>query len=100
CYRDFNYLEGEFTATMYSTFSMLFGFFMSPLVWVVILLLISLISKRPKRKKRTLIVAFILLFIFSNRFLLEMYARAWNVAPVRLEKGKTYSAAIVLGGFT
>jgi uncharacterized SAM-binding protein YcdF (DUF218 family) len=29
-----------------------------------------------------------------------MYARAWNVEPVRLEKGKTYSAAIVLGGFT
>lgn len=29
-----------------------------------------------------------------------MYARAWNIEPVPLEKGKVYSTAIVLGGFT
>ena len=29
-----------------------------------------------------------------------MYSRAWNVDPVSLEKGKVYSAAIVLGGFS
>jgi len=63
-------------------------------------MLVSLLSKKPKRKKRTLLIAFILLFIFSNRFLLEMYSRAWNVTPAVLEKGKTYRAAIVLGGFS
>ena len=29
-----------------------------------------------------------------------MYSRAWNVDPAPLEKGKVYSTAIVLGGFT
>ena len=85
---------------MYSFFSWLFGLFISPFNWIIALILISLLAKSAKRKKRALIAAFLILIVFSNKFLFEMYARAWNVAPVPLEKGKVYSAAIVLGGFT
>jgi uncharacterized SAM-binding protein YcdF (DUF218 family) len=85
---------------MYAAFSAIFGFFISPLNWVLALMLVSLLSKGAKRKKRMLLAALIILGFFSNTFLLEMYARAWNVEPAPLAKGKTYSAAIVLGGFT
>lgn len=85
---------------MYAMFSWLFGLFISPLNWTLALMLVALLSKNPKRKKRMLFAAFIILIVFSNKFLLEMYSRAWNIDPVPLEKGKVYSAAIVLGGFT
>jgi uncharacterized SAM-binding protein YcdF (DUF218 family) len=85
---------------MYALFAWLFGLVISPLNWAIALLLVSLLSKRPKRKKRMLIIAFIVIFVFSNKLLLELYSRVWNIEPVPLEKGKVYSAAIVLGGFT
>lgn len=85
---------------MYGTLSWIFGLFITPLNWILVLVLISVFSKNAKRKKRALITAFIFLMVFSNKFLLEMYARAWTVDPVPLEKGKVYSAAIILGGFT
>lgn len=85
---------------MYAMFSWLFGLFISPLNWTLALMLVALLSKNPKRKKRMLFTAFIILIVFSNKFLLEMYSRAWNIDPVPLEKGKVYSAGIVLGGFT
>lgn len=85
---------------MYATFSALFWFFISPLNWIVALLLLSLISKKPKLKKRLLVAGCVILIFFSNKFLLELYTRAWNVDPVPLENGKVYSTAIVLGGFT
>src|SRR5579863_3034678 len=84
---------------MYFLFSTLFGFIISPLNWIVVLTLIALLSKKPKRKKRALLSAVILLMLFSNNFLFTLYARIWNIDQAPLEKGKVYSAAIVLGGF-
>lgn len=93
-------LSPKFRLLMYALFSWLFGLFTSPLIWTLALILISLVSQKPKRKKRVLLAAFIILFIFSNKALLEMYSRSWNIDPAPLKKGKTYSTAIVLGGFT
>ena len=85
---------------MYTIASLIFVTLLWPLTWVVVLLLIALFSKNPKRKKRSLIAAVIILFVFSNRFILSLFAHAWDVAPGPLPKGKVYSAAIILGGFT
>jgi uncharacterized SAM-binding protein YcdF (DUF218 family) len=85
---------------MYAIFSWIFTLFISPLNWALVLMLVALLSKNSRWKKRMLVTAMIILIVFSNKFLLEMYSRAWNVEPVPLEKGKVYSAAIVLGGFT
>jgi len=85
---------------MYTVFSFLFGFFISPFNWVVALLLIAILSKGPKWKRRSLVGAVIILFVFANPFLLYLFARNWDVPPAPLTKGKVYSAAIILGGFT
>jgi uncharacterized SAM-binding protein YcdF (DUF218 family) len=85
---------------MYTIFSFVFGFFISPFNWVIALLLIAILSKRPKWKRRSLLTAIIILFVFANPFLLYLFARSWDVQPAPLTTAKVYSAAIILGGFT
>jgi len=85
---------------MYTIFALLFTTLLWPLTWALALLAIALFSKKPKRKKRSLIWAIVILVFFSNRFILSFFAHAWDVDPAPLPKGKIYSAAIILGGFT
>ncbi len=85
---------------MYTLFSLAFTTLLWPLTWALILLAISLFSKKAKRKRFTLIGAILILLLFSNRYLLSLFARRWDIDPVPLPKGKVYSAAIILGGFT
>jgi len=85
---------------MYAIFSFLFVSFISPFNWVVALLLIAIFSKGSEWKRRSLLGAIIILFVFVNPFLLYLFARKWDVRPAPLVKGKVYSAAIILGGFT
>ena len=95
------YLERSFIRNfMYSIFATLFTFSLSPFNWIVALVLTGLLTKRPKWKKRSFMAAIVIFIIFSNQFLLTLYARNWDIAPAPLEKGKVYSAAIILGGFT
>jgi len=84
---------------MYFILSKLLLFMLSPLLWVFTLVLIAVFTKNRKRKTRLLIAGCILLYLFSNSFLLNEFARAWGYALYPDDK-KTYSCAIVLGGFT
>jgi len=85
---------------MYTLFALIFNISLWPLTWVLVLLMISLLAKRPKRKRNVLVGAIVVLLLFSNRCLLNLFARTWDVAAVELPKGKVYTAAIMLGGFT
>jgi uncharacterized SAM-binding protein YcdF (DUF218 family) len=85
---------------MYFIFSKILLFLLFPLSWVVVFLFIALFSKRPKLKKRSLVTAVVLLIVFSNTYLLYLFASRWDIKPVPLNKGKVYSAAIILGGFS
>jgi uncharacterized SAM-binding protein YcdF (DUF218 family) len=84
---------------MFFILSKVLLFLLFPLLYVFALLLIAILSKKAKVKRRCLLYAIILLYVFSNPFLLNRFAHAWDVAPTKLEKGKVYSGAIVLGGF-
>ena len=85
---------------MFFIFSKLFYFFICPLSWVFLLLILGLLIKKPKLKRRLLLSSAIVLIIFSNPFLLEQFAKRWDISPVPLKKSGSYSCAIVLGGFT
>jgi len=63
-------------------------------------LLISLFTKSAKLKKRCFIAGLVLLIVFTNQWLLYLFAKNWDVPSEPLEKVKTYSAVIVLGGFS
>ncbi len=85
---------------MYFVFSKLLLFLLFPLNWIIVLLVISLISKKSKRKRVCFVTGVILLLVFSNPGLLYLFARSWDIDHVPLDKHKVYSAAIVLGGFS
>jgi uncharacterized SAM-binding protein YcdF (DUF218 family) len=55
---------------------------------------------KNKQKSRKLFIAAIIIFwVFSNTFLLNFFARQWDIRPVTLPDGKQYSCAIVMGGY-
>ncbi|MEQ8625901.1 MAG: YdcF family protein [Vicingaceae bacterium] len=72
---------------------------MQPIVWIVLLLLFSILSKSSKNSKRFLFGALLTLVIFSNPFLYHEIERAWEVETMNLFSEKdTADVAIVLGG--
>src|SRR5580704_13804657 len=85
---------------MFFVLSKLLVFFIYPLSWVLALLIIAIITKNQKLKRRFLILSAALLLVFSNPFLLNQFAKLWDIAPVPLKNSGPYSCAIVLGGFT
>src|ERR1700741_659231 len=77
----------------------LFLLLLKPLTWAIVLFLIALLSKNPKRKKRSLVTAIFLLFFFSNPFFFRVLAKPYETKPVVLSPNEKYQAGIVLGGF-
>jgi uncharacterized SAM-binding protein YcdF (DUF218 family) len=84
---------------MFFILSKVLSFLLLPILYVFVLLLIALFSKRPKLKRRCLIWGVALFWVFSAPVFLNLLAKGWDIAPGKLQAGKTYSAAIILGGF-
>lgn len=73
---------------------------MMPLVWIMLALIYALITKNPKRRKRGLITALILVLFFGNDFIINEAMLIWEKDPVPIAAMKTYETAIVLTGIT
>jgi uncharacterized SAM-binding protein YcdF (DUF218 family) len=85
---------------MFFFLSKILSFLLSPLIWIFVLLLFVLFAKKPNRKRNFSIIAFILLFLFSNGFLLNEVLLKWEPRPVKLNKTEKFDYGIVLGGFS
>jgi len=84
---------------MFFVLSKLLLVFILPFTWIAVCLITSLITRKPHIKRRFLVTAMVLLLIFTSPFLINQFAKLWDVKPVPL-KNKTYSCVIVLGGFS
>jgi len=73
-------------------------FSINPFIWVLVLLSVSVFSKRKKLKKKTLIVGLILLFVFSNNVIFLEFTRLWEEQGTKIENVKQYNVGVVLGG--
>ena len=85
---------------MFFALSKLLGFLITPLVWIIVLLFYSLLSKYPNRKKKCLRWALGLTLLFSNSFLFDECSRLWEIPATRFENLKSYDAGILLGGMS
>lgn len=74
-------------------------FLLFPITWILLLLTWAIITQNQKLRLRLLISGLALLYLFSIPLLLDLYARAWDYPAAQLNKA-SYSAAIVLGGFS
>jgi len=84
---------------MFFTLSKLLLIFILPFTWIAVCLIASLIVRKPHLKRRFFTAAMILLLIFTSPFLINQFAKLWDIKPVPL-KNQTYSCVIVLGGFS
>jgi len=83
---------------MFFVLSKLLLIFILPFTWVLTFFIAALLTRNPKRKRRFFVTSFVLLLIFSNPFVINQFAKLWDIGPVPLTK-KQYSCVIVLGGF-
>lgn len=85
---------------MFFVLSKLLIVFIYPVTWIAAFLIAALIVKKGKLKNRLTVIGTVLLLIFSNPFLLNQFARRWDILSAPLKNNTPYSCAIVLGGFT
>jgi len=78
-------------------FSKILIFLLQPIIWIFIILLFAVFSKKQSRRKTFLILAISLLFIFSNRFLI---GKAYNFYEAGYPPKKQYDIGILLGGYS
>src|SRR4051794_19522118 len=85
--------------SVFFVISKIFDFLLEPLLWIIALLIFSLLSKNPKRKRKFCLAAIVLLLVFSNPFLLDEAMRAWEIPATKItDLPGTYDAGIVLSG--
>jgi uncharacterized SAM-binding protein YcdF (DUF218 family) len=85
---------------MFFLFSKLLSFIITPISWIVVLLLFFIFSKNEVLRKRCFKWAFGLLLFFSNSFIFDEFARLWEVPATHYSELTVYDAGIVLGGMS
>lgn len=86
---------------MFFELSKFLNFFLSPITWIILLLLGFFLLKRRKLRILCLGSAILCFVVFTNGLLVD-YVRAKEAGvygKARLQEGKKYRVAIVMGGF-
>jgi uncharacterized SAM-binding protein YcdF (DUF218 family) len=83
---------------MFFILSKLLGFLCSPFYWIIILLLIAWITKRPGLKKWSFRLGVGFAVFFTNTFIFCEFARLWEPEGKTIEEVGYYDVAVVLGG--
>src|SRR5579863_4807427 len=84
---------------MFFIISKLLAFTIAPVVWVTALLIWALLARDARKKRKLVIITFIVFYFFSNSFILDEFMRPYETPAVSESslQGK-YDAGIVLGG--
>ena len=69
-----------------------------PIIWITLVFIYALLTKKDKRKKIAFRLAFGLLLFFTNPFIITRLLAAYEVDPVQLAPTQTFNTGIVLGG--
>lgn len=83
---------------MFFLLSKLLVIFLYPFTWIIFFLILAFFARNKIAKRNLFITCLVIALLFSNKFLLDVFARSWDIhrsAPTN----QTYSCAIILGGF-
>ena len=72
--------------------------FLSPFLWVCILLLVALFARSAAKTKRFLLLSVVILYLFSNDFIESSIQRTYQYPEVHLKDSAHYSCGILLTG--
>ncbi|MCR8559777.1 YdcF family protein [Mucilaginibacter sp. BJC16-A38] len=87
---------------MFFFFSKVLLIFILPFTWVVIFIIAAFIARiwKPRLQCPFFVTSGVILLLFSNPFLFNLFASRWDIKPVPLKQSGSYSCAIILGGFS
>jgi uncharacterized SAM-binding protein YcdF (DUF218 family) len=85
---------------MFFILSKILIYLLNPMIWILAGMSLALFTPKKILRYRALLVSSIILFLFSNPFLLNQFAEQWDIGNESYDKNKIYSCAIVLGGFS
>jgi len=86
---------------MFFYLSKILFFLTTPIVWVFVLLLWGVLTKKTIRKKRLIWAAVITFYFFSNPFIADEFVRAYEEETYTYNDiTEAFDAVIVLGGFS
>jgi uncharacterized SAM-binding protein YcdF (DUF218 family) len=80
--------------------SKIISFFIDPVIWIVLLLIIGRFTRHRVWKKRCYRFAVIVFFIFSNPWLMNVIWDKYQWQPVSMEQLPNADAGILLGGMS
>jgi uncharacterized SAM-binding protein YcdF (DUF218 family) len=83
---------------MFFFLSKVLSFLIVPYYWILILIVCYLISKSKINKRRIKIAIIIIIIVFSNDYIYTEALKWYEPHRIIIQKGKSYSAGIVLGG--
>ncbi|PKR80816.1 hypothetical protein CW751_08595 [Brumimicrobium salinarum] len=72
--------------------------FITPLTWLLIALIISVLAKRKRIKRVARISSLAIVLFFSNTFIYKEILRGWEIHAVSFESVNHHDVALVLGG--
>lgn len=83
---------------MFFEVSKILHFLLSPIIWILVMLLTALILRNKKRSRQLLIAAVSAFIFFSNSFIVDEFTRVTEMPMIPDSQLGTYDAGIVLGG--
>ena len=85
---------------MFFIFSKILFFLTTPIVWIISVFIYSVFTKIESRRKKSFIAGIILLYFFSNSFVLNEIMQQWEIPAKPQETLAKYDIGIVLGGMS
>jgi|TARA_B110000495_G_C22825894_1_gene481959 uncharacterized SAM-binding protein YcdF (DUF218 family) len=76
--------------------SKIVAFIADPLVFITLFFILGLFVRTKHKRRRYLLISFVLLLFFSNGFIYQTVFNQWEVKPVQLKK--KYDYGVLLGG--
>jgi len=83
---------------MFFIASKLLNFILSPVIWIFILLILSIIARDGKRRKRRFIGGLTLFFVCSNSFITNEIVGLWELKAIKNSDLSHFDYGVVLGG--
>lgn len=84
---------------MFFVLSKILDFAISPINWMVVLVLLALFAKNKDRKKKYLLASAIVIVFFTNPFIVNVAMNAWEIPSREISQVQgNYDAGIMLGG--
>lgn len=75
-------------------------YFLSPFVWVFILVILTAMAKKEKNRKKLAGIALVALLFFSNPWMINNLQKPFHAPPMPMASNEKYDIGIVLGGMT